>query len=115
VIPFEPVTINNGVLDAQNKTIQLHLTPEQFSDAPTFSSKQHLTPTDWESAVRTFWSKVVRICKLATSCNVSGGPVYKVAYATQLLGVELYDGQNNLLGAVQEAILEPESGKLSIQ
>jgi len=49
---------------------------------------------------------------LATSCNVPGGPVYKVAYASQLLKVELYDGQNNLLGVVQEAILEPESGKL---
>jgi hypothetical protein len=29
------------------------------------------------------------------------------------LGVELYDGQNNLLGTVQEAILEPESGNVS--
>ena len=54
----------------------------------------------------------MRIGKLATSCNVSGGPVYKVAYATQLLGVELYDGQNNLLGTVQDAILEPESGNI---
>ena len=112
VIPFEAVTINSGVLDAQNKTIQLRLIPEQFSGAPTFPAGQQLTPTDWEGAARAFWSKAVRIGKLATSCNVSGGPVYKVAYATQLLGVELYDGQNNLLGAVQEAILEPESGNI---
>lgn len=112
VVPFEAVTINSGVLDAQNGTIQLRLIPEQFSGAPTFSSGQELTPTDWEEAVRTFWKKAVRIGMLATSCNVPGGPVYKVAYATQLLQVELYDGQNNLLGAVQEAILEPESGKL---
>ncbi len=112
VIPFEAVTINSGVLDAQNETIQLRLIPEQFSGAPTFSTDQALTPTDWEGAVRAFWKKAVRIGMLATSCNVAGGPVYKIAYATQLLQVELYDGQNNLLGVVQEAILEPESGKL---
>jgi sporulation protein YlmC with PRC-barrel domain len=112
VIPFEAVTINSGILDAQNKAIQLRLIPKQFSDAPTLPIGQQLTPTDWEGAVRDFWSKAVHIGKLATSCNVSGGPVYKVAYATQLLKVELYDGQNNLLGAVQEAVLEPESGKV---
>jgi sporulation protein YlmC with PRC-barrel domain len=112
VIPFEAVTINSGVLDAQNKAIQLRLIPEKFSGAPTFPAGQQLTPTDWEGAVRAFWSKVVRIGNLMTRCNVPGGPVYKVAYATQLLGVELYDGRNNLLGTVQEAILEPESGKL---
>ena len=111
-IPFEAVTINSGVLDAKNKTIQLLLIPEQFSNAPAYPSEQQLTPTDWEDAVRSFWSNAVRIGKLATSCNVTGGPVYKVAYASQLLGVELYDGQNNLLGVVQEAILEPESGKV---
>lgn len=112
VIPFEAVTINSGVLDAQNKAIQLRLTPEQFKGAPAFPADQQLSPTDWEGAVRAFWSEAVRIGMLGTSCNVPGGPVYKVAYATQLLGVELYDGQDNLLGAVQEAILEPESGKL---
>jgi len=112
LVPFEAVTINSGVLDAQNKTIQLQLLPEQFSGAPTFTAGQPLTPTDWEGAVRAFWSKAARIGMLATSCNVAGGPVYKVVYASQLLGVELYDGQNNLLGTVQEAILEPESGKL---
>jgi sporulation protein YlmC with PRC-barrel domain len=112
VIPFEAVTINSGVLDAKNKTIQLRLIPGQLSNAPALPTGQQLTPTDWENAAREFWGKAVRIGKLATSCNVPGGPVYKVAYATQLLGVELYDGQNNLLGTVQEAILEPESGKI---
>ena len=112
VIPFEAVTINSGRLDAQNKTIQLQLIPEQFSNAPTFPPGQQLTPTKWEGAARGFWSKTIRIGKLATSCNVSGGPVYKVAYASQLLGVELYDGQKKLLGTVQDAILEPESGNI---
>jgi len=113
LIPFEAVTINSGVLDAENKTIQLRMIPEQFSGAPTLPADKQLTPTDWESAARTFWEKWVRIGMLATSCNVPGGPVYKVAYASQLLQVELYDGLNNLLGVVQEAILEPESGKLA--
>jgi len=114
VIPFEAVTINSGVLDAQNEAIHLRLLPEQFSGAPTFPAGQQLTPTDWEKAVKAFWSKMVRIGSLATSCNVKGGPVYKVAYATQLLGAELYDGRNDLLGTVQDAILEPESGKLAL-
>jgi sporulation protein YlmC with PRC-barrel domain len=56
---------------------------------------------------------VVRIGSLMTSCNVPGGPVYKVAYASQLLGAALYDGRGELLGEVQEAILAPESGKLA--
>jgi sporulation protein YlmC with PRC-barrel domain len=112
VIPFEAVTINSGVLDAQNKTIQLRLIPEQFSGAPTLPAGKQLTPTDWEAATRAFWMKAVRIGVLATSCNVSSGPTYKVAYATQLLGVKLYDGNKNLLGSIQDAILEPESGKI---
>jgi sporulation protein YlmC with PRC-barrel domain len=113
VIPLEAVTINSGVLNAENKTIQLLLVPEQIEGAPTLTAGQDLTPTDWEAAVRTFWKRSVRIGELQTSCNVPGGPVYKVTYATRLLGVELYDGQNVLLGAVQEAILEPESGKIA--
>jgi sporulation protein YlmC with PRC-barrel domain len=113
VIPFEAVTINSGVLDAQKKTIQLQLSPDQFSGAPTLTPLQQLTPTDWEGGVRDFWMKAVRVGVLKSSCNTSGGPSYKVAYATQLLGVKLYDGHKALLGAVQDAILEPESGQFS--
>jgi sporulation protein YlmC with PRC-barrel domain len=113
VIPFEAVTINSGVLDAQKKSIQLQLSPDQFSGAPTLPTGAQLTPTDWEGAVRDFWMKAVRIGVLKTSCNTSGGPSYKVAYATQLLAVKLYDGNKALLGEVQDAILEPESGQFS--
>ena len=112
LIPFEVVTINSGVLNAQNKTIQLHLSKEAFSGAPTLSVGQQLTPTDWEGATIDFWKKWARIAVLRTSCNAGSGPTYKVAYATQLLGVKLYDGLNKLLGTVQEAILEPESGQI---
>jgi hypothetical protein len=86
VIPYEAVTVNSGVLDAQNQAIQLRLVPEQVTGAPVLPAGQPLTPTGWESGVRDFWSKVVRIGSLKTSCNVPGGPVYKVAYASQLLG-----------------------------
>jgi sporulation protein YlmC with PRC-barrel domain len=111
-IPFEAVTINSGVLDAQNRAIQLRLLPEQLAGAPALPAAGPLTPTDWEAAVREFWSRRVRIGNLTTRCNVPGGPVYKVAYASELLGAKLYDGRGDLLGAVEEAILEPESGKL---
>jgi sporulation protein YlmC with PRC-barrel domain len=113
VIPFEAVTINSGVLNAQKKSIQLQLSPDQFSGAPTLTPLQQLTPTDWEGAVRDFWMKAVRVGVLKSSCNTVGGPSYKVAYATQLLGVKLYDGNKVLLGEVQDAILEPESGQFS--
>jgi sporulation protein YlmC with PRC-barrel domain len=113
VIPFEAVTINSGVLDAQKKSIQLQLSPDQFKGAPTLTPGEQLTPTDWEGGVRDFWMKSVRIGVLQTSCNTSGGPSYKVAYATQLLGVKLYDGRKALLGTVEDAILEPESGQFS--
>ena len=113
VIPFEAVTINSGVLNAEKKTIQLQLSPAQFSGTPTITPLQQLTPTDWEGPVRDFWMKSVRVGVLKSSCNTSGGPSYKVAYATQLLGVQLYDGRKALLGTVQDAILEPESGQFS--
>jgi sporulation protein YlmC with PRC-barrel domain len=111
VIPFEAVTINSGVLDAAKKTIQLRLIPGQFQGAPVLPTGHELTPTDWEGAVRDFWMKAVRVGMLSTGCGVNH-PLYKVAYATQLLGVKLYDGEKSLLGSVQEIILEPESGKI---
>jgi len=112
VIPYEALTVNSGLLDAQAGAIQLRLAPEQLAGAPVLPPGVQLTPTDWEAAVREFWSKAVRIGSLKTSCNVPGGPVYKVAYLSQLLGAPLYDGRGELLATVQEAILAPESGKL---
>jgi sporulation protein YlmC with PRC-barrel domain len=117
IIPFESITINSGVLDAQNRLIQLYLTPDQISNAPTGSEGQNLLPTDWEAGVRDYWSQVFRLSNLTTECRVAasgGGTVslHKIAYATDLLGAELQDGLQNVLGMVREAILEPESGKL---
>jgi hypothetical protein len=112
VIPFEAVTINSGVLDAQAKAIILHLTPDRLKGAPPFPDALALLPNSWEQPVRDFWQRVVRVGHLSSECNATSGQVHKIAYATQLLGAQLKDGNQNLLGVIQEGILEPESGKL---
>jgi sporulation protein YlmC with PRC-barrel domain len=120
VIPFEAVTINNGVIDAATRSIQVHMSADQLVGAPAFPEDMHLTPTDWEEAVRSYWSQYFRLSNLKTECMVaqpgsSSGEkvaVYKIAYATHLMGAPLQDGLNNPLGLVLDAVLEPESGKL---
>lgn len=112
IIPFEAVTINSGVLDAQAKAIELHLTPDRLTGAPAFPNALALFPNNWEQPVRDHWQRMVRVGKLSSACNTSNGQLHKIAYATQLLGAQLKDGQHNLLGVIQDGILEPESGKL---
>jgi sporulation protein YlmC with PRC-barrel domain len=118
MLPFEMVTINSGVLDAAAKTIGLYLPPEPFQTAPLVPDTVKLTPTDWEPGLREYWDPFVRLGVLTTECMVpdpaSGElvPVYKTAYAGELLGAKLKDGLENELGTVVEAVLEPESGKL---
>ena len=113
VIPFEAVTINSGILDAEAKTIALSLGAEPLKTAPTVAAALPLFPNSWEQPVRDYWQKVVRVGKLNSECRAGGGaPIHKIAYATQMISAELKDGNHNLLGVVQDAILEPESGKL---
>jgi sporulation protein YlmC with PRC-barrel domain len=114
VIPFEVITINSGVFDVPAKTIQLALSSPILAGAPAFPDSMQLLPNDWEAPVRAYWTQAAHLSHLSTGCNVAGGSVttHKIAYATQLLGAELKDGNHNLLGVVQEAILEPESGKI---
>jgi sporulation protein YlmC with PRC-barrel domain len=116
VIPFEAVTINSGTLDAQAKAIDLYLTPNQLSGAPAFANPLPLLPTNtWEDGARAYWQQVVRVSSLSSECKAIGSganPLHKIAYATQLLGANLKDGNNDVLGTVTEGILEPESGKL---
>jgi sporulation protein YlmC with PRC-barrel domain len=116
VIPFEVVTINSGVLDAEAQTILLYMTPAQVAAAPAFADHFPLFPNTWEENVRAYWLQVARVSHLTSECKAGGSnsanAVHKIAYASQLLGAELKDGNHNLLGTVQEAILEPESGKL---
>jgi sporulation protein YlmC with PRC-barrel domain len=115
VIPFEAVSINSGALDAQAKAIVLYLNADQLSRAPSVANPLQLLPNTWEAGARAYWQQVVRVSGLSSECKAGGNaanPVHKIAYATQLLGAELKDGNHNLLGTVTEAILEPESGKL---
>jgi sporulation protein YlmC with PRC-barrel domain len=117
VIPFEIVTINSGVLDAAAKTISIYMTPAQVAASPVFAAPLVLLPySPWEDAVRAYWMSVARVGMLKSECKAGGSnsanAVHKIAYASQLIGAELKDGNHNLLGTVQDAVLEPESGKL---
>jgi hypothetical protein len=115
LFPFEAVTINSGALDVEAKAIVLSLVPSQFTPAPVFPNPLPLFPIEWEAGVRDYWSQIVRVGKLNTNCAAGGdtaNPVQKIAYATELLTAELKDGNQQLLGTVQEAIIEPETGKL---
>ena len=113
IIPYEAVTINSGALDAQAKAIIMQLVPNQLKAAPPVSGAPQLLPTNtWEDAVRAYWQQVVRVGKLSTVCNTGGGATQKIAYATQLIGAQLKDGNGSLVGTVQEGILAPESGKM---
>src|SRR5260221_2537398 len=64
VIPFEAITINSGVLDAQAKAIVLHLNPDRLQGAPTFPVAMALFPNSWEQSVRDHWQRMVRVVSL---------------------------------------------------
>ena len=117
VIPFEVVTINSGALNAKAQAISLYMTPKTLTAAPVFTAPLVLLPySPWEDAVRAYWMSVARVGVLKSECKAGGSnsanAVHKIAYASQLIGAELKDGNHNLLGIVQDAVLEPESGKL---
>jgi sporulation protein YlmC with PRC-barrel domain len=117
VIPFEVVTINSGALNAETQSISIYMTPDQVAASPVFAAPIVLLPySPWEDAVRTYWKSVARVGILKSECKAGGSnsanAVHKIAYASQLLVAELKDGNHNLLGTVQDAVLEPESGKL---
>jgi hypothetical protein len=93
------------------------MTPDQVAASPVFAAPIVLLPySPWEDAVRTYWKSVARVGILKSECKAGGSnsanAVHKIAYASQLLVAELKDGNHNLLGTVQDAVLEPESGKL---
>lgn len=120
LIPFEAVTVNGGSLNANDNTIMLPLDASQISGAPTIDQRPDLSTTDWETQVLDYWNGQVRLSQLSTECTVppaegqDQGPVtlHKIAYATNLMGAELQDANQNVLGTVQDAYLEPESGQL---
>jgi sporulation protein YlmC with PRC-barrel domain len=117
VIPFEVVTINSGALDAGTQAISIYMTPDQVAASPVFAAPLVLLPYEpWEETVRTYWKSVARVGILKSECKAGGSnsanAVHKIAYATQLIGAEIKSYTAVLLGTVQDAVLEPESGKL---
>jgi hypothetical protein len=116
LVPYEAVTINNGIVDAEAESVALHLAPGDLAGAPAFPDPLALFPITWEESVRAFWREQVRIGKLHSACQAGGvspeNAIYKIAYARELLVAELKDGNQNRLGTVREAILEPATGKL---
>ena len=117
IIPFEAVTINSGIVNAELKTIALYMGSAPVTAAPVVSDPLALYPIVWEEAVRGYWGEVVRVGKLHSACQAGNSTpenaIYKIAYATDLLGAELKDGNGVLLGTVTEGILAPETGKLA--
>jgi sporulation protein YlmC with PRC-barrel domain len=122
IIPYELVTINSGALDVQSRAVVLQLTSSQLTGAPAFPESLELVPPDWETEVRSYFSQWARISNLTTECRVAapgtdaaGGTVvvHKIAYLNGLMSAGLFDGLQNRLGTVEEAIFSPESGKLS--
>lgn len=117
VIPYEAVTINSGIVNAETQAIALYLGPEPVAAGPAFADPLVLFPITWEDSVRAYWKEVVRVGKLHSACQAGNSTpenaIYKIAYASQLLGAELKDGNGVLLGTVTEAILAPETGKLA--
>jgi len=117
VIPFEAATINSGIVNAETKAIALYLGPDSVAAGPAFPDPLALFPNTWEEGVRAYWKEVVRVGKLSSACQAGNSTpenaIHKIAYATDLLGAELKDGNGLLLGTVTEAILAPETGKLA--
>jgi hypothetical protein len=114
LIPYESVTINNGIVDGDARTIALNLAPADFANAPMVADPLPLFPLDWEEPARAFWGEQVRVGKLHSGCQVTPeNSIHKIAYARELLKAPLKDELRNELGTVREAIFEPATGKLS--
>jgi sporulation protein YlmC with PRC-barrel domain len=158
VFPYETVTLEDGVIDVDQRVITVNIDAEQFAAGPTVSERLDLTTTEWEADIRAHWSEVGQLSNLSTDCNVpaSGGmgdsntndnanandnandnsndnsntntntnnndnsnttvsgrqDIVRIAYATEVLDMQLVDGNGNLIGEIEEVLVEPESGWL---
>jgi sporulation protein YlmC with PRC-barrel domain len=120
VFPYETVTLENGVIDVDQRVITVNLASEQFASAPSTTERFDLATTDWEADIRSHWSEVGRLSNLSTECRVPAAgnedsatqTVTRIGYATEVLDMQLQDGNGNLIGQVEEVLVEPESGWL---
>jgi sporulation protein YlmC with PRC-barrel domain len=78
-VPYEAVTINSGILDAEAGAIVLYLTEAHLNGAPAYPVGMSLTSSGWEDEVRAFWSQYIRISNLTTECLVTTSAGERVA------------------------------------
>ena len=151
IFPYETITLEDGVIDVEQRVITVNLDSEQFAGGPSAVERLDLTTTEWEAEIRTHWSEVGRLSNLSTDCSVpavsgtgnsntndnandntndntndnandntndnnatnSGRQdITRIAYATEVLEMQLVDGNGSLIGQVEEVLVEPESGWL---
>ncbi len=135
VVPYQEFTLASGVIDVNNHNLVMNIDQSSFQGAPAFNQKPDLSNTSWESDVRDYWTNIVQLSALSTQCQVPQGPVSasqtttpsgtaqatvqadntmvtKIAYASDVLGMQLLDGQGNPVGQVNEVYLVPESGRI---
>ncbi len=136
VIPYEEFTLGNGAIDVNQHNLVVPFSASQAQGAPVVSQKPDLSNTNWELNVRTYWNKIQPLSALSTQCQVPQGPVSssmqatqqpnmtqstaqandvmitKIAYASNVLGMQVQDAAHNPVGQVKEVYLVPESGRI---
>lgn len=121
VFPYEMVTLQEGVIDVDQRVITVNVDAEQFADGPSVGERLDLTTTEWEDDIRNHWSEVGRLSNLSTVCPVPASTgtegagrqeITRIAYAMEVMDMRLLDGNGNLIGEVEEVLVEPESGWL---
>jgi sporulation protein YlmC with PRC-barrel domain len=120
VFPYETITLEGGVIDVEQRSITVNVDSEQFTSAPSTNERFDLITTDWEANIRSHWSEVGRLSNLSTECRVPAAgsqgsarqTITRIEYATEVLDMQLQDGNGNLIGQVEEVLVEPESGWL---
>jgi sporulation protein YlmC with PRC-barrel domain len=120
VFPYETITLEGGVIDVEQRAITVNVDSEQFTSAPSTNERFDLITTDWEADIRSHWSEVGRLSNLSTECRVPAAgsegsarqTITRIEYATEVLDMQLQDGNGNLIGQVEEVLVEPESGWL---
>lgn len=134
LIPYEVASLGNGVTDVDQQAIRLEVDRAALSSAPAFSDTLDLAEVSWEADLRAYWADQATLSRLSTACEVPApgaetaypGPndqataspaagtmmLTRIAYASQVLGMQLQDGDGRPVGQVEEVIVEPESGWL---
>jgi sporulation protein YlmC with PRC-barrel domain len=120
-IPYEVLTLGNGVIDVENQAVVINMDAPQMVSPPMMQDRPDLSSADWEAEVRGYWSELATLSNLSTECligqetnPVTGevGPVTRIAYTSEMASMPVYDGMGQLVGTTEDAIIEPESGRI---